>query len=141
DPWHSARPIVHQQVSGPFLGFYHQHVCRERHAPGAESSFDRHMGESSKDPLHDSFPLILLFCLIGVYSLNANVTEIFIMLIFGMLGFLMRRGGFEGAPFILAMVLRPIMETSLRQSLLISRGSFSALFSRPIFAVLMILSV
>jgi putative tricarboxylic transport membrane protein len=63
------------------------------------------------------------------------------MLIFGMLGFLMRRGGFEGAPFILAMVLGPIMETSLRQSLLISRGSFSALFSRPIFAVLTILSV
>ena len=63
------------------------------------------------------------------------------MLIFGMLGFLMRRGGFEGAPFIPAMVLGPIMKTSLRQSLLISRGSFTALFSRPIFAVLMILSV
>ena len=94
-----------------------------------------------KIPYTILFPLILLFCLIGVYSLNANVTEIFIMLIFGMLGFLMRRGGFEGAPFILAMVLGPIMETSLRQSLLISRGSFTALFSRPIFAVLMILSV
>jgi putative tricarboxylic transport membrane protein len=94
-----------------------------------------------KIPYMFLFPLILLFCLIGVYSLNANVAEILIMLIFGILGFLMRRGGFEGAPFILAMVLGPIMETSLRQSLLISRGSFSALFARPIFAVLMILSV
>ena len=76
----------------------------------------------------------LLFCLIGVYSLNTNVAEIIIMLIFGVFGFLFRRVGFEGAPFILAMVLGPIMETSLRQSLLISRGSFSIFFSRPICA-------
>ena len=86
------------------------------------------------------FPLILLFCLIGVYSLNANVTEIIIMLVFGVLGFLMRRVGFEGAPFILAMVLGPIMETSLRQSLLISRGNFAIFFTRPICAVLMLLT-
>jgi putative tricarboxylic transport membrane protein len=87
------------------------------------------------------FPLILLFCLIGVYSLNANVAEIFIMLVFGILGFLIRRAGFEGAPFILAMVLGPIMETSLRQSLLISRGTFSIFFTRPICAALMIFTV
>ena len=82
-------------------------------------------------------PLILLFCLIGVYSLNANVVEIAIMLGFGVFGFLMRRRGYDGAPFILAMVLGPIMETSLRQSLLISRGSFGIFFARPICAVLM----
>ena len=87
------------------------------------------------------FPLILLFCLIGVYSLNANVAEIIIMLVFGILGFLMRRAGFEGAPFILAMVLGPIMETSLHQSLLISRGTFSIFFTRPICAALMIFTV
>ena len=86
------------------------------------------------------FPLILVFCLVGVYSLNANVTEIIIMLVFGILGFLMRRFGFEGAPFLLAMVLGPIMETSLRQSLLISRGNFSILFTRPISAALMVLT-
>jgi putative tricarboxylic transport membrane protein len=86
------------------------------------------------------FPLILLFCLIGVYSLNANAVEIMIMLVFGILGFLMRRAGFEGAPFILAMVLGPIMETSLRQSLLISRGSFNIFFTRPICVALIILT-
>jgi putative tricarboxylic transport membrane protein len=90
-----------------------------------------------KTPYVILFPLILLFCLIGVYSLNANVAEIIIMLIFGVLGFFLRRVGFEGAPFILAMVLGPIMETSLRQTLLISRGSFSIFFTRPICAVLM----
>jgi putative tricarboxylic transport membrane protein len=93
-----------------------------------------------KTPYIILFPLILLFCLIGVYSLNTNVTEIIIMLIFGVVGFLFRRVGFEGAPFILAMVLGPIMETSLRQSLLISRGNFSIFFNRPICAVLMLLT-
>ena len=93
-----------------------------------------------KTPYLILFPLILLFCLIGVYSLNTNVAEIIIMLIFGVVGFLFRRVGFEGAPFILAMVLGPIMETSLRQSLLISRGNFSIFFNRPICAVLMTLT-
>jgi putative tricarboxylic transport membrane protein len=93
-----------------------------------------------KTPYIILFPLILLFCLIGVYSLNTNVAEIIIMLIFGIVGFLLRRVGFEGAPFILAMVLGPIMETSLRQSLLISRGNFSIFFTRPICAVLMVLT-
>jgi putative tricarboxylic transport membrane protein len=82
-------------------------------------------------------PLILLFCLIGVYSLNANTVEIAIMLAFGVIGFAMRRGGYEGAPFILALVLGPVMETSLRQSLLISRGSFGIFVTRPICAALM----
>jgi putative tricarboxylic transport membrane protein len=52
----------------------------------------------------------------------------------------MRRSGFEGAPFILALVLGPIMETSLRQSLLISRGSFGIFLTRPICAALIALT-
>ena len=94
-----------------------------------------------KTPYAILFPLILLFCLIGVYSLNANVAEIVIMLAFGVAGFVLRRVGFEGAPFILAMVLGPIMETSLRQTLLISRGSFYIFLSRPICAVLIGLTI
>jgi putative tricarboxylic transport membrane protein len=82
-----------------------------------------------------------LFCLIGVYTLNSNTTEILIMLIFGIAGFLLRRLGFEGAPFILAMVLGPVMETSLRQTLLISRGSFAIFYTRPICAVLLALTI
>jgi putative tricarboxylic transport membrane protein len=93
-----------------------------------------------KTPYVILFPLILLFCLIGVYSLNANVAEIIIMVVFGIVGFFMRRVGYEGAPFILAMVLGPIMETSLRQSLLISRGNFNIFITRPICAVLITLT-
>lgn len=87
------------------------------------------------------FPLILLFCLIGAYSLNNNVVEVVVMVVFGILGLLLRRVGFEGAPFLLALVLGPMMETSLRQSLLISRGSFSIFFSRPISGVLIVLGL
>jgi putative tricarboxylic transport membrane protein len=94
-----------------------------------------------KVPYAILYPLILLFCLIGVYTLNNNVVEIFIMLISGIVGLLLRRVGFEGAPFLLALVLGPQMESSLRQSLLISRGSFGIFFSRPVSAVLMVLTL
>jgi putative tricarboxylic transport membrane protein len=93
-----------------------------------------------KIPYSILFALIFLFCLIGVYCLNNNVVEIYIMIAFGIIGFVMRKTGFEGAPFILALVLGPIMETSLRQSLIISRGSFAIFFNRPVAAVLMVLA-
>ena len=87
------------------------------------------------------FPLILLLCVIGVYTLNNNVVEIFIMLIFGVFGYLNRKIGFEGAPFIIALVLGPMMEKCLRQSLLISHGDLGIFFTRPISAILMGLAV
>jgi putative tricarboxylic transport membrane protein len=81
------------------------------------------------------FPLILLFCLIGVYSMNNLSFDLYVMLFFGVVGWLMRKFGYEGAPLILAYVLGPMLENSLRQSLLISQGSFSIFFTRPISAV------
>ncbi len=77
------------------------------------------------------FPLILLFCLLGVYSLNNNSTEILIMLGFGLAGYLLRRLGFDGAPFLLALVLGPILETNVRLSLIISKGDFRLFMARP----------
>lgn len=87
------------------------------------------------------YPLILLFCLVGVYSLNNNIVEILIMLVAGILGLWLRRAGFDGAPFLLALVLGPMMESSLRQTLLISRGSFDIFLTRPIAAVLIATTV
>ena len=87
------------------------------------------------------YPLILLFCLIGVYSINNNIVEIFIMVIAGVAGLALRRLGFDSAPFLLALVLGPMMESSLRQALLISRGSFAIFFTRPVSGVLMILAM
>jgi putative tricarboxylic transport membrane protein len=94
-----------------------------------------------KVPYGILFPLILLFCLIGVYTLNNNSYEVLIMLIFGAVGYLMRKTGFEPAPLLFAMVIGPIMETALRQSLLHSRGKFNIFFTHPISAVLIGLAV
>jgi putative tricarboxylic transport membrane protein len=94
-----------------------------------------------KIPYGILFPLIVLFCLIGVYTVNANSAEILVMLVFGAIGYVMRKTGFDPAPLLFAMVIGPIMETALRQSLLHSRGSFSVFLTRPIAAVLIFVSL
>lgn len=99
-----------------------------------------------KVPYRILFPLILLFCLIGAYSLNYSTTDVLIMIGSGVLGYLMKKFKYEGAPLILAYVLGPMLEMALRQSLTISEGSFSIFITRPIsagaiiVAILMILS-
>ncbi|MDP2960038.1 MAG: tripartite tricarboxylate transporter permease, partial [candidate division Zixibacteria bacterium] len=87
------------------------------------------------------FPLILLFCLIGVYSVNNSVIDIYLMVLFGFLGYLMRKVGFELAPLMLAYVLSPILETGIRQSLNISGGRLTIFFSRPISLACMLLVI
>jgi putative tricarboxylic transport membrane protein len=83
------------------------------------------------------FPLILFFCLIGVYTVNNTVFDIYLMVIFGFVGYLMKKFGFEPAPLAMAYVLSPILESSFRQSLSLSGGSFSIFFARPISLVCM----
>ena len=85
-----------------------------------------------KVPYYLLYPLILLFCLIGAYSLDNTVADIVIMLIFGILGFLMKKLRYDGAPMILALVLGQKLETSLRRSLIMSQGDFSIFVTRPI---------
>jgi putative tricarboxylic transport membrane protein len=89
-----------------------------------------------KVPYPILFPLILLFCLIGAYSLNTNTAEVGLMLFFGVLGYLMKKFKYDGAPLVLAMVLGPLMDNSLRQSLLMSGGSGTIFFTRPICLVI-----
>jgi putative tricarboxylic transport membrane protein len=84
------------------------------------------------------FPLILLFCLIGIYSLNNSIIEIIIMVVFGLIGYLFKKLQYDSAPLILALVLGPIMENSLRLSLRISGGSFFIFLQRPISCILMV---
>jgi putative tricarboxylic transport membrane protein len=83
------------------------------------------------------FPLVLLFCLIGVYIPNSSIEEIWIMLVFGGIGYVLRKMKYEFAPLVLAMVISPIFENAFRQSLLLSLGSFSIFFTRPISACLL----
>jgi putative tricarboxylic transport membrane protein len=94
-----------------------------------------------KVPYYLLYPLILLFCLIGAYSLENSASDILIMLIFGILGFLMKKFRYDGAPLILALVLGQKLETSFRRSLIMSHGDFSIFVSRPISLAFLITAV
>jgi putative tricarboxylic transport membrane protein len=93
-----------------------------------------------KIPYYILFPLILLFCLIGSYSINNSITDVIFMNIFGLIGYFFRKFGYEAAPLILALVLGPMMEDSLRQSLLMSAGSPFIFLNRPISLVILIIA-
>ena len=84
-------------------------------------------------------PIILVLCMIGTYSLNSSMIEVWIMLAFGVIGFFMKLYGFSPAAVVLAIVLGPMAERTLRQSLLISDGSFSIFVTRPISFVILII--
>ena len=77
-------------------------------------------------------PIILIVCAIGCYSLNYSLVEVSIMILCGVVGYLMKKLKYEAAPLILAFVLCPMLENALRQSLIMSRGSFSIFFTRSI---------
>jgi putative tricarboxylic transport membrane protein len=92
-----------------------------------------------KVPYRILFPMILLFCLIGVYSVNNNMWDIVIMIVFGVVGYFMKKLDYEPAPLILALVLGRMAEESIRQSLVLSRGNIGIFFQRPISCVALIL--
>ena len=94
-----------------------------------------------KIPYRFLFPLILLFCLVGAYSLNNNPAEVAIMVIFGVIGYFLRKFKYPLAPAILALVLGPMLEKALRQSLLMSVGSGWIFLTRPISLVTILISL
>lgn len=85
-----------------------------------------------KIPYYLLYPLILLFCLIGSYSLGNNTGDMVVMLVFGILGYLMKKFDYSAAPMVLALVLGNEIEAALRQSLMLSKGDFSIFVARPI---------
>jgi len=94
-----------------------------------------------KVPLHLLIPLILLFCVIGVYGINGSVFELWLMLAFGILGYFLNRFGFGTAPVILGLILGGVAESNLRRGLLIFDGDLVAFATRPISATLLILAM
>ena len=91
-------------------------------------------------PFRILFPIILLICLVGTYSVNSSVVELVILLFFGVLGYIFRKLDFDIAPFILAMIIGPTLEMAFRQSLMRSAGSFSIFFKSAIACTLIVLS-
>ena len=89
-----------------------------------------------KVPRQILLPVIVLLCLVGVYSLNASYVDLMVLVVFGLVGYALRGLGFQPAPLILATVIGPMIETSLRQSLKMTGGSIGGLIFRPICLVL-----
>jgi len=85
-------------------------------------------------------PLILLLCIVGSYSVNNNILDVLVMALAGLAGYALRKLDYELAPLCLAFVLGPIMESSFRQSLIMSDGSFLIFVTRPISAVILSLT-
>jgi putative tricarboxylic transport membrane protein len=86
-------------------------------------------------------PLIVVFCVTGAYSLKNQVWDVGQMLIFGVLGYFMKKLGYSPAALVLALVLGPLAERALRQSLIISDAGVGIFFMRPISGVLMALAL
>jgi TctA family transporter len=88
-------------------------------------------------PYRFLFPAIVLFCAIGVYSTNNNTFDIWMVGIFGVVGYIFAKLGAEPAPLLLGFVLGPMMEENLRRAMLLSRGDWSVFFTRPLSAGLL----
>ena len=87
------------------------------------------------------FPAIVLFCAIGVYSTNNNTWDIWIMGWFGIIGYIFHKLSMEPAPLLLGLILGPMMEENLRRALLLSRGDWSVLVTRPLSATLLFMAL
>jgi putative tricarboxylic transport membrane protein len=87
-------------------------------------------------PFRILFPVILLICLVGTYSVNTSTFELAVLLFFGILGYFIRKIKYDMAPLILAVIIGPTMEMSLRQALMRSDGSFLIFWESPITMVL-----
>ncbi|MEA2951282.1 MAG: putative tricarboxylic transport rane protein [Alphaproteobacteria bacterium] len=88
-------------------------------------------------PYRHLFPAILIFCCIGVYSINNSPVDVVITAVFALVGYWLVKHDFEPAPLLLGLVLGPLMEENLRRAMLIARGDTTVFFTRPISAVLL----
>ena len=85
------------------------------------------------------YPLIIMFCVIGVYEVNHSIVDVWIMLIMGVVGYGLKKFGLDPAPLVLGLVIAPLFEMSLRQSLIMSDGGWLIFAQRPISLVLLLI--
>ena len=87
------------------------------------------------------FPLIIVFATVGVYSVDGNIFDVWMLYVFGVMGYFMKKFDMPPAPVVLSVVLGPMIERALRQSLAMSLGSYDIFFTRPISAVLLLVGL
>lgn len=86
-------------------------------------------------------PIIYILCIVGGYAPTQTMHDVWLMFVFGIAGYLLRKLNYPVAPAVLAIVLGPLAERSLRQSLLASQGDFTTFFTRPISGTCMLIAV
>jgi TctA family transporter len=89
-------------------------------------------------PYRYLYPAILVFCCIGVYTVNNSIFDVYITAGFGIIGYLFFKLGCEPAPLLLGFVLGPMMEENFRRALLLSRGDYTTFLTRPLSLGLLI---
>jgi TctA family transporter len=92
-------------------------------------------------PYNVLYPLMLFFVCIGVYSISYKILDVYTVIVFGFVGYVMQRLSYPAAPLLLGFILGPMMEQHFKRALLMSRGSFSIFWERPISAVLLAITV
>jgi len=92
-------------------------------------------------PYRLMFPAIIIFCCIGIYSINNSPTEVVLTAAFALFGYTLIKLGFEAAPLLLGFVLGKLMEEKLRQAMVISRGSLWTFMERPVSLTLLVLTL
>jgi putative tricarboxylic transport membrane protein len=98
-------------------------------------------GQITKVPKPILLPLITLMCLVGVYSVNSSFVDLYVLALFGIVGFVLRDLGYSPAPLVLALVIGPMMETALRESLMINQGAVAPMIFRPIAGTIYLASI
>ena len=86
------------------------------------------------------YPMIIMFCVIGVYEVNHSIVDVWIMLAMGVVGYVLKKFHFDPAPLVLGLVIAPLFEMSLRQSLIMSDGTWMIFLQRPVSVTLLAIS-
>jgi len=105
------------------------------------SMFAKYFAKIATFPIRIIVPIVMTFCIRGSFAIRNNFFDIYVMLIFGFLGYFMKKFEYALAPFVLGLILGPMVETNLRVALMLSRGSFIVLLQRPISLLLFVLAI
>ncbi|HEY8542718.1 MAG TPA: tripartite tricarboxylate transporter permease, partial [Pseudothermotoga sp.] len=92
-------------------------------------------------PTEILMPIIFVLCVVGTYVLNGRMFDVWIMLLFGLLGYFMRLNDFPAAPFVLGFILGPMADTNMRRALMLAKGNLLPFITRPVSLVLLIAMV
>jgi putative tricarboxylic transport membrane protein len=142
--------MIHGLTPGPTLFTEHSHFVYAIFAALLMSSFllpvigkiaIRMFGYITRVPKSVLFPILAVLCTLGVFGFSSSFDDLKIMLFFGVLGYFVRKLDFPLAPLLIGFILEPICETSIRQSLILSDGSFFIFVTRPLSAFFLLLAV